>query len=93
MCGLLICSIFFDRLLQTQEEKMQLLAPLILIVGFSAALYKTLDVWPIAEYTLQKQGMHQAVAKDVTTLRGLVDKGQIAPKQAETMLQQKYAVN
>ena len=70
---------------------MQLLAPLILIIGFSAAIYKTIDVWPLSEYNLQKQGMHQAVAKDVTVLRGLVDKGKLAPVQADQLLQQKYA--
>ena len=69
---------------------MKLLAPFVILLGVTAALYKTIDVWPLTEYTLQKQGMHEVVVKDVTALRTLVTKGQLGPQQAQTILEQKY---
>ena len=69
---------------------MQLLAPFILLVGLSTILYKTAEVWSKSEYDLQKVGASPAQAKDVTVLRQMVNRGEIAPVQADQAFQQKY---
>ena len=69
---------------------MQLLAPFILLVGLSTILYKTAEVWSKSEYDLQKVGASPDQAKDVTVLRQMVNRGEIAPVQADQAYQQKY---
>ena len=69
---------------------MQILAPLIIVLALSASMYKTIDVWPKAQYDLQKIGATEQQAADVVQLRGMVQKKQITPEQAEGAFKQKY---
>ena len=69
---------------------MKILAPLILLAGLSAALYKTQEVWPKSEFDLQAKGVHPEVVKDVGQLQAAVKAGQLTGTQAETAFKGKY---
>ena len=90
MWGLLICSIIFRGFVLKRRKVMQILAPLIIVLALSASLYKTIDVWPKTQYDLQKIGATPQQATDVVALRGMVEKKQITPDQAEGAFKQKY---
>ena len=69
---------------------MYFLAPLILAAAFSAALYKTQEVWNKDLYEAQVNPTGQVQA-DVSVLQQRIQAGQISPAQAETAMANKYS--
>ena len=87
MWGFEIRSISFCRL--NKPPEMYLIAPAVLCVGLSFALYGTVDIWPLDMYKMQKHGISPVVAQDVGQLKAAVKAKQISPPQAESAFQQK----
>ena len=69
---------------------MKILAPLILLAGLSAALYKTQEVWPKSEFDLQAKGVHPEVVRDVGQLQAAMKGGKLTGMQAEAAFKGKY---
>ena len=68
---------------------MYFLAPLVLAVALSAALYKTQEVWNKTAFELYVNPTKEVVA-DVAALRQRVLAGQMSAEQAEVLISKKY---
>ena len=75
-----------------EELSMYILAPAVLVLGLSFALYGTKEVWQLSVYTMQEKNIHPVIAKDIAELQTGVRTGQISKDQAETLFQQKHQI-
>ena len=71
---------------------MYLLAPAVLCIGLSFALYGTVDIWKMDIYKMQSKNIPPQVATDVSQLKEIVQSQQISGQAAEHAFQQKYGV-
>ena len=75
-----------------EELSMYILAPAVLVLGLSFALYGTKEVWQLSVYTMQEKNIHPVIAEDIAELQTGVRTGQIRPDQAEMLFQQKHQI-
>jgi len=75
-----------------EELSMYILAPAVLVLGLSFALYGTKEVWQLSVYTMQSKNIHPVIAEDIAELQTGVRTGQISKDQAETLFQQKHQI-
>ena len=75
-----------------EELSMYILAPAVLVLGLSFALYGTKEVWQLSVYTMQSKNIHPVIAEDIAELQEGVRKGKISKDQAELMFQDKHHI-
>ena len=75
-----------------EELSMYILAPAVLVLGLSFALYGTKEVWQLSVYTMQSKNIHPVIAEDIAELQEGVRTGQIRPDQAESLFRQKHNI-
>ena len=71
---------------------MNILAPAVLCFGLSYALYSTVEIWPIAVYTMQSKSIPPHIATDVDQLQKGVRQKAISGQQAESIFRQKHGI-
>ena len=69
---------------------MYLLAPAVLCVGLSFALYGTTELWRLDVYKMQSKDIPPLVALDVVELKHGIKTKQISKEKAEQLFQQKF---
>ena len=52
-----------------EELSMYILAPAVLVLGLSFALYGTNEVWQLSVYTMQSKNIHPIIAEDIAELQ------------------------
>ena len=71
---------------------MYILAPAVLVLGLSFALYGTKEVWQPSVYNMEMKNVPFQVAEDIGELQTGVRTGQIRPDQAEMLFRQKHNI-
>ena len=71
---------------------MYILAPAVLVLGLSFALYGTKEVWQLSVYTMQSKNIHPVIAEDIAELQEGVRKGKISKDQAEFLFRDKHHI-
>ena len=66
------------------------LAPIILLLALSGALYKTIPVWEKAGYDLANKGWDTEVADDFVAMRTAVQKGSVDPRHGSEIMSRKW---
>ena len=71
---------------------MYILAPAVLVLALSFALYGTKEVWQTSVYNMEMKNVPFQVAEDIGELQTGVRKGQISQDQAESLFQERHNV-
>ena len=75
-----------------EELSMYILAPAVLVLGLSFALYGTKEVWQTSVYNMELKNVPFQVAEDIGELQTGVRKGQISQDQAESLFRERHKV-